>query len=154
MPHPGWIDVAGGKLTTYRLMAEQTVDRVVELTRTAAQPCKTAQTALLPDEPTPRFSGILPPPVSREAVEHYCRNEWAIGLSDVMIRRTSWRYYHRDHADIAQRVASWMGEVLGWDAERIDRELAAYTGLGPAQDRGREADASAPQTTIEPAHIA
>ena len=28
MPEPGWFDVAGGKLTTYRLMAEQTVDRV------------------------------------------------------------------------------------------------------------------------------
>src|SRR5205823_6249813 len=25
---PGWIDVAGGKLTTYRLMAQQVVDRL------------------------------------------------------------------------------------------------------------------------------
>jgi glycerol-3-phosphate dehydrogenase len=30
MSEPGWFDVAGGKLTTYRLMAEQTVDRVCE----------------------------------------------------------------------------------------------------------------------------
>src|ERR1051325_2959992 len=29
-PEPGWFDVAGGKLTTYRLMAEQTVDRVLK----------------------------------------------------------------------------------------------------------------------------
>ena len=28
-PKPGWWDVAGGKLTTYRLMAEQTVDQIV-----------------------------------------------------------------------------------------------------------------------------
>ena len=28
MPEPGWIDVAGGKLTTYRLMAEQTIDLI------------------------------------------------------------------------------------------------------------------------------
>ena len=29
MPEPGWFDVAGGKLTTYRLIAEQVVDRIV-----------------------------------------------------------------------------------------------------------------------------
>src|SRR5439155_26253099 len=29
-PEPGWWDVAGGKLTTYRLMAEQTVDQIVK----------------------------------------------------------------------------------------------------------------------------
>ena len=27
-PEPGWWDVAGGKLTTYRLMGEQTVDQL------------------------------------------------------------------------------------------------------------------------------
>ena len=29
-PEPGWWDVAGGKLTTYRLMGEQTVDQIVQ----------------------------------------------------------------------------------------------------------------------------
>ena len=29
MAEPGWLDVAGGKLTTYRLIAEETVDRLV-----------------------------------------------------------------------------------------------------------------------------
>ena len=32
-PEPGWWDVAGGKLTTYRLMAEQTVDQIVKSLR-------------------------------------------------------------------------------------------------------------------------
>ena len=32
-PEPCWWDVAGGKLTTYRLMAEQTVDQVVAKSR-------------------------------------------------------------------------------------------------------------------------
>jgi glycerol-3-phosphate dehydrogenase len=151
MPHPGWIDVAGGKLTTYRLMAEQTVDRVIEHTKTPAQPCKSAQTPLLSDEP--RFSGILPPVVSREAVEHYVRNEWAVGLSDVMIRRTSWRYYHRDHPAIARRVAAWMAELLGWDGERVERELAAYGAIDHAQARGVEAEVTAPQAAPEPARV-
>src|SRR5204863_7081407 len=86
MAEPGWFDVAGGKLTTYRLMAEQTVDRVIEQlsggrgSRRAESsgnagsagaspsnfaPCTTATTPLLdPDEA--KFSGILPPPIARE----------------------------------------------------------------------------------------
>jgi len=33
MPKPGWLDVAGGKLTTYREMARQVVDRAAPLLR-------------------------------------------------------------------------------------------------------------------------
>jgi glycerol-3-phosphate dehydrogenase len=72
------------------------------------------------------FSGILPPPVSQEAVEHFIRNEWATHLYDVMIRRSSWRYYHRDHLAIARKVAGWMGGILGWNESEKAQELAAY----------------------------
>jgi len=72
-------------------------------------------------------SGILPPPVSAELVEHYCRHEWAIHLDDVMIRRTSWHYYHVDAASIAKQVVAWMAPVLGWDAARQAEELAWYS---------------------------
>src|SRR5881398_146256 len=48
MTEPGWFDVAGGKLTTYRLMAEQTLDRVIDFTDIEAKPCATAGTPLLP----------------------------------------------------------------------------------------------------------
>ena len=126
MTQPGWIDVAGGKLTTYRLMAEQTVDRVVDFTKSSATRSATAETPLLPGETEPKYSGILPPAVSREAVEHYCRNEWAVHLHDVMIRRTSWRYYHRDHLAIAEQAARWMSDALGWDDDRVCQELAEY----------------------------
>jgi len=125
-PEPGWIDVAGGKLTTYRHMAEQTVDVVADYVDRSSEPCTTATTPLLPYEAQPNYSGILPPPVSRDAVEHYCRNEWAVHLYDVMIRRTSWRYYHRDHDRIAEQVAQWMAEILSWDDDRVQQELAEY----------------------------
>src|SRR5437899_8014591 len=88
-PQQGWIDVAGGKLTTYRLMAEQTVDRVVDFTGVDAKPCETANIPLLHPSSFilhPSYSSILPPPVSREVVEHFVRNEWAACLNDVMIR--------------------------------------------------------------------
>ncbi len=119
-PEPGWWDVTGGKLTTHRLMAGQTVDAIVkwlkkshDLNREFA-PCRTALEPLLPPAETAGVSGILPPEFSRQAVEHYCANEWAVHLDDVMVRRTGWHYYHRDAEEKAGRVADWMGDLLGW----------------------------------------
>ncbi|MGD0517206.1 MAG: glycerol-3-phosphate dehydrogenase/oxidase [Thermoguttaceae bacterium] len=155
MPKPGWIDVAGGKLTTYRLIGEQVVDRIVRHLGKNTPPCRTAeeplcesfehdvqileQTATDQNATTGRGftggdvnisarieSGILPPPVCREVVEHYCRNEWAVHLEDVMIRRTSWHYYLDNPIETARQVAAWMGEYFNWDAQRQDSELTLY----------------------------
>jgi hypothetical protein len=43
-----------------------------------------------------------------------------------MIRRTSWRHYHRNHMEIAEQVASWMAEFLEWDQESTQKEFAEY----------------------------
>jgi glycerol-3-phosphate dehydrogenase len=125
MTEPGWFDVAGGKLTTYRLMAEQTIDQVGKFLDIETQPCRTATTPLLPNS-ADDYSAILPPAVAFEAVEHYCKNEWAMHLEDVMIRRTSWHQYHRDHYEIAHHVADWMGVINGWSLDRRRSELNAY----------------------------
>ena len=126
MPEPGWFDVAGGKLTTYRRIAQQVVDRIVRYQGRKAGPCRTATEPLrMPGEAaTP--SGIFPPPVGADLVEHYCRREWAVHLDDVMIRRTSWHYYHAGAAEIACEVAGWMAAALGWDATRQEAELKRY----------------------------
>jgi glycerol-3-phosphate dehydrogenase len=128
MPQPGWFDVAGGKLTTYRLMAEQTVDRIVKHLGLSVRPCATATEPLVPAGET-SFSGIVPPAVSREAVEHYCRNEWAVHLDDVMVRRSSWQHYHANSDEIARQVAGWMSGILGWTPEQIAAELQRHEAL-------------------------
>jgi len=46
-----------------------------------------------------------------------------------MIRRTSWRYYHRDHLTIARNVAGWMKEILGWTDDQTSQELREYREL-------------------------
>ncbi|MDB5322059.1 MAG: glycerol-3-phosphate dehydrogenase [Phycisphaerales bacterium] len=123
----GWIDVAGGKLTTYRLMAEQTIDHATRLLAKSDVECRTAEEAIVSaDGAAAAFSGVAPPAVSQEAVEHFCRSEWARHLDDVMIRRAGWHYYHRDRAEIAERVAGWMAAALGWSAERTAAELGRY----------------------------
>lgn len=136
-PAPGWWDVAGGKLTTYRLMAEQAVDQIVRDLHLAAKPCRTATEPLLPRAETAEVSGVLPPPFCHVAVEHYCRHEWALHLDDVMLRRTGWHYYNRDAGALAESVSQWMAAELGWSpAERLaelDRNRRATgAGGGPA----------------------
>ena len=126
MPAPGWIDVAGGKLTTYRLIAEQVVDRVLRHLGRKALPCRTATEALLEGEKGEAASGILPPEVRPQTVEHYCQSEWAVHLDDVMLRRTSWHYYRPDAEQIAAEAAGWMGEMLGWDESQTQAEMVRY----------------------------
>jgi len=131
-PEPGWWDVAGGKLTTYRLMAEETVDQIVSrlkrssLLKQPVAPCRTASAPLLPVEQTEGLSGILPPECSRRLVEHFCANEWALHLDDVMVRRSGWHHYRRDAKQVAARVADWLAELLGWTEETKAAELHRY----------------------------
>jgi glycerol-3-phosphate dehydrogenase len=129
-PEPNWWDVAGGKLTTYRLMAEQTVNQIVARNGRTAAPCATAVEPLLSAADTEGVSGLLPPPFGREAVAHYCGKEWAVHLDDVMGRRTSWRHYYADAAQKAVQVAQWMGPCLGWSAAEQARELERYLSGG------------------------
>lgn len=126
-PEPGWWDVAGGKLTTYRLMAEQALDRVVAaLGRADLSPCRTADAPLLLPSETEAVSGVRPPEFCRQVVEHYCTHEWAVHLDDIMIRRTSWHHYHCDASQKAVQVAHWMAETLGWNGEQCKNELRRY----------------------------
>lgn len=104
----GWMDVAGGKLTTYRLMAQQAVNRLVKYLDVDVPSCGTADEPLLDASAVEGFSGILPPPVSCEAVQHYCTHEWAIRPADIMIRRAGWRFSTADVAGVERQVAEWM----------------------------------------------
>lgn len=122
---PGWIDVAGGKLTTYRLMAEQTVDLIGRQLSLRLPRSETAKQQLVPG----RFSGILPPDLAQNVVTECCQNEWAVHLDDILLRRTSWHYYHADHEQITARTAQWMAAQLGWTAEQTAMELARFQAL-------------------------
>ena len=124
-PEPGWWDITGGKLTTYRLMAEQAVDRVVRHLGAKSPPCRTASEPLLPAEEVTPFSGILPAPCTREAVDHYVRHEWALHLQDVMLRRSGWHYYERESTARLEQVAAWMADAGGWSDATRAAEIAA-----------------------------
>lgn len=132
-PEPGWWDVAGGKLTTYRLMAEQTVDRIARYLAHPAPRSRTAEEPLLPPELLTPYSAIIPPPCTRAAVEHYVTREWAAHLDDVMLRRSRWHYYHPNADVLAAQVAAWMAALLAWSPELQQQELARYRHLAAAE---------------------
>jgi len=148
-PQPGWWDVAGGKLTTYRLMAEQTVDAIEPYLGRAISQCRTAQEPLLPHPDVEPVSGLVPPPLTQSCVEHYCREEWARHLEDVMIRRGGWHYYEREAPAIAARVADWMREILGWDEARQHAELRRYLNGGEPSVPGGQRFLGASTATSE-----
>jgi len=136
-PEPDWWDVAGGKLTTYRLMAQQTVDQMARHLDRRVSPCRTAVEPLLPGEAAAAFSGILPPEFSRRAVEHFCANEWALHLDDVMLRRGGWHYYWADADRKAEQAAQWMAELVGWSLEEQAAELGRYRRAAGCQAAGK-----------------
>ena len=126
MHEPGWWDVTGGKLTTYRLMAEETVSAIVKHLGRNGRKCETAEQPLLAPAETSGISGILPPTVTENLVRHYCRNEWARHLDCLMIRRTSWRHYWHDHVEVAGQVARWMAAEWDWDEAKTQAEIVDY----------------------------
>ncbi len=129
MSSPGWWDVTGGKLTTYRLMAVETVDQIARWLDRRLPACATAREPLVEPTQPPAPSGVLPPEASADAVRRFVREEWARRLDDVMIRRTSWRHYRRDQLNIAREVAAWMAAELSWTNSQREAELARYHAL-------------------------
>ena len=128
---PSWWDVTGGKLTTYRLMAEQTVDEIQRHLGKTRSESRTAHEPLLKpgDE---GYSGVEPPTLCRDAVRHFVEHAWACSLDDIMVRRSSWHYASTDLPKTAAQVAHWMGELLGWSTEQTDAAVDNYLRMNRA----------------------
>lgn len=120
---PGWVDVAGGKLTTYLLMGEQTVGKILRRWGRTRKPWDHHEKLLRNETP---LVGIYPPETSAELVAWMCNHEWACRLDDIMIRRTSWHYTRQDIPALAEQVSHWMAEALGWSQSERLRQLHEY----------------------------
>ena len=80
-------------------------------------------------------------------------HEGARHLEDVLTRRTRISIEAWDRGVSAAPVAAaLMGEVLGWDAERIDHETASYLARVAAERASQEEpdDASADRVRLTP----
>ncbi len=150
----GLVSVMGGKWTTYRKMAEDAVDRAVEVGGLTAGPSRSAAMALGPSAPEkagvlavygqevvqleemlaerPELGEPLHPrlPYLKVQVVWAARREAALKVEDVMARRT--RSLLLDAAaalEAAPATAELMAEELGWDRWRIEEEVAHFRSL-------------------------
>ena len=168
---PGLVIIAGGKFTTYRVMAKDAIDEAAAALDERVPPSCTDEIPLLGAEGyraawNRRAKIARTFGVHRHRIEHLlnrygvladellqiirddetmleplpgaddyiaaevryaCTHEGALHLDDVLARRTriSIEAWDRGVA-AAPVVASIMADALGWDADRIDREINTY----------------------------
>ncbi len=131
----GLLTITGGKLTTYRLMAKEVVDR---LTRRKSRTRKIDLFATEARDPLARLYGSEAPAIGGaplvEGLPHVwgevdfaVRREMARTLTDVLARRTRVVLYAEDRGlSVAEPVARRMAVSLGWDRREISRQIGAY----------------------------
>jgi glycerol-3-phosphate dehydrogenase len=135
----GVINVTGGKLTTYRSMAAEIVDRVQKaLGRTKkAAPTDSVE---LPGADRPKEITRLQredPALSRPLVEglpytgahlvYGVSKEMALDVSDLLIRRTHLAFETRDHGkSVASAAADIVAPLLGWNDQMKRARLRRF----------------------------
>ena len=141
----GVVHVTGGKLTTYRSMAAEIVDRAQEMLGEKVRRAPTDAVELpgadRGDEiarlqsDDPRLAERLTPelPYTAGDLVYGVKREKAQTLSDLLIRRTHLAFETRDHgSSIAARAADIVAPLLGWDDETKSARVREYE-----QDIGR-----------------
>ncbi len=196
MPVPGLVVVAGGKYTTYRVMARDAIDRAAGALEQSVAECVTDEIPLIGAEGYPALwnrrraiaesSGLHPARIEhllhrygtmidellaliRERPElanplpnaddylqvevvYSAMAEGALHLDDILTRRTriSIEAWDRGLA-AAVPAAALIGEVLGWDDERRDREIEYYRRRVAAE---RDSQTKPDDTTADAARMA
>lgn len=152
----GLYSIIGGKLTSYRALAEETVDRIGQELGARMAACSTATRPLVPgtlpptDDPLtrhltalygaraswvlalarldPALATPLCPhgPDIAAQVVYAARHEGARTVADVLLRRTPTGWNRCRGVDAAPTVARLLARELGWDACAETGAVAAY----------------------------
>lgn len=135
----GAITISGGKLTTYRAVAEEVTDLVQVTLGMRVTKCRTAVEALPGADRASAIAEMIrtEPALGSPLVAHTdirpadllysVRHEHALTLSDLLIRRTLAAFRVRDHAmSLAAPVTDVVGPLLGWTAEMKESAVADY----------------------------
>lgn len=126
----GLVTIIGGKWTTYRLMAQETVDIAAQRGGLKPRPCTTTELALhvAPSiEAAPLHPAL---PYSAAEVTNAVRTEMARTVGDVLARRTRALILDaRAAMEIAPRVASLIAAELGRDENWENAQVRAFRDL-------------------------
>ncbi|MEO2169322.1 MAG: FAD-dependent oxidoreductase, partial [bacterium] len=120
----GLLSIAGGKLTTYRKMAERVVDAVVERLGPGAKVCRTAKVPLVEREPA---VPMVRTNLSAAEIGYAIEDECAISVVDVLERRARANLFAGDNGlGATEAVAAALAARQGWSDEKIENEIRAY----------------------------
>jgi glycerol-3-phosphate dehydrogenase len=115
---PGLVSLLGVKYTTARGVAQRAIDLVFRSLGREAARCRTAETPLAQARP---LAGSL-----EDAVRTAVRDEQALRLADVILRRADLGTAGPPAPDVVARVAAVMAAELRWDEARTQAERRAY----------------------------
>ncbi|WP_437206688.1 glycerol-3-phosphate dehydrogenase/oxidase [Planctomicrobium sp. SH664] len=125
----GLVNVTGGKWTTYRRMAADTVAAAIGAGELPARPCVTDTLRLIPDNV--QSAPASPVVVSDEFVVQAVREEMARQVEDVLARRARLLFVDAPAAlSAAPRVARVMARELGRDDSWINQQLEQFEAVG------------------------
>jgi glycerol-3-phosphate dehydrogenase len=122
----GLVNIIGGKWTTYRKMAEDTVDMAA---RTGRLIHSESDKLHAMEHSNPRLKEKIHPslPYTFSEIEWAIKEEMAITLEDVLARRTrSILLNAKASIEAAPGVASFMAEKLNHDNSWIDEQLKSF----------------------------
>ncbi|WP_413532135.1 FAD-dependent oxidoreductase [Empedobacter brevis] len=152
----GLITIIGGKWTTFRRMAQDTIDKAIELNKIPQKNCNTESLHIHGYDTTVNHADDLHfygsdleqikkieqenPDFAKKLLPKYeytyacvvfaVRNEMALKLEDVLARRIRLLILDAKGAvEIARDVATVMANELGKDQEWIDKEVKDFTEL-------------------------
>jgi glycerol-3-phosphate dehydrogenase len=110
----GVLTVVGGKYTTFRVMARETLEHATR---------RLDPTRRIEDSEEPLPAPLAGEPTVDRLTEFAVESEFARRVDDVLRRRSAlWLAPDRGLAT-AQRIAEIMAKKLGWSAERVREEL-------------------------------
>ncbi len=146
----GLLTIVGGKWTTYRRMAEETIDKAITTGILEKRKCVTSTHSLIPDiadtssdrlriygnglsdietmiQTNPELGLLMHPglPYTRAEIIWICRNEMPLHLEDILARRTRALFLNTQaSSEIAPEVAALMAIELGlgmqWQKDQVE----------------------------------
>lgn len=122
----GLVSIVGGKWTTYRRMAAETVDRAASI---AGLPARASGTESLRISAAAAQTDEL----SDAALSRFVHEEMARTSEDILARRTRLLFTDtREALRIAPAISEKLKRLLGWSDERAMQDIAAFAKIAEA----------------------
>ena len=151
----GLLTIIGGKWTTYRLMAEETINKAIKAGCLKKRKCETSNLPLtgsndrisssrlhiygagrseiemmINDKPELGMPIDSRLPYTRAEIIWICRNEMPQTIEDVLARRTRALFLNaKASVDMASEVAGLMAEIFGYDLTWQKQQIESYRQL-------------------------